>query len=203
MTALSASDNMHPIARDFVQAYQEQNLSHWTLLLSQLEALHQTKAKASRFYQLHEGFAGTLPQTAKLIEMSAGSEIDFSAQHEDAFELKKLQTWLDETKDTNTTLLKKQLEEEHIEQKRLIRAKAVVSDTIHSDKLSPEGSASLIEAHMNRLQLTDSQLKRWSRKRYLCLIGLKDVTAIEPFSYERAKNMDDWIMLESIGSVKK
>src|SRR5690606_5629381 len=37
------------------------------------------------------------------------------------FELKKLQSWLDETKDTNTTLLKKQLEEEHVEQKRLIR----------------------------------------------------------------------------------
>lgn len=85
----------------------------------------------------------------------------------------------------------------------LIRAKALVSDTIHSDRLSPEESVSLIEAHMNRLQLTDLQLMRWSGKRYLCLIGLKDVTVIEPFSYERAKNMDDWIMLENIDSVKK
>ena len=85
----------------------------------------------------------------------------------------------------------------------LIRARAVVSDTIHSDRLSPAESESLIKAQMDRLQLTDSQLKRWSGKRYLCLIGLRDVTAIEPFSYERTKSMDDWIILENIESVKK
>ncbi|MGM0898547.1 MAG: hypothetical protein ACQEV0_11640 [Bacillota bacterium] len=85
----------------------------------------------------------------------------------------------------------------------LIRAKAMVSDTIHSDRVSPEESAGLIEAYMDRLQLTESQLKRWSGKRYLCLVGLKDVRAVEPFSYEREKNMDDWIMVENIDSIKK
>lgn len=85
----------------------------------------------------------------------------------------------------------------------LIRAKAVVSEAIHSEKLTPEESVKLIEAHMTRLQLTDSQFERWSGKRYLCLIGLKDVTGVDPFSYERAKSMDDWITIETIDSVKK
>lgn len=121
LTMLSAKVTMHPIGREFVQAYQEKNHAKWVQLLSKLEDLQRTKAKVNRFYNLLEQFNQTLPLIGKLLEMSAGSEIEFPENHLEAFELKKLQSWLDETKDTNTTLLKKQLEEEHIEQKRLIR----------------------------------------------------------------------------------
>jgi len=44
---------------------------------------------------------------------------------------------------------------------------------------------------------------RWSGKRFLCLIELKNVTYITPFTYERAGNMDDWITVESIDEIKK
>ncbi|WKA49358.1 AAA domain-containing protein [Planococcus liqunii] len=121
LTMLSAKVTMHPIGQEFVQAYQEKDHAKWVQLLSKLEELQRTKAKVNRFYNLLEQFNQTLPLTGKLLEMSAGSEIEFPENHVEAFELKKLQSWLDETKDTNTTLLKKQLEEEHIEQKRLIR----------------------------------------------------------------------------------
>jgi hypothetical protein len=56
---------------------------------------------------------------------------------------------------------------------------------------------------MNRLKLTEAQKKRWIGKRYLCMIGLKDIHVIEPFSYVREKNMDDWIIVESIDNIKK
>ena len=122
LTMLSSKVTIHPIIQDFIQAYQEKDHSKWVQLLSKLENLKQKKVKVNRFYTLLEQFKQTLPLTGKLLEMSAGSEIEFPENHLKAFELKKLQSWLDETKDTNTTLLKKQLEEEHVEQKRLIRA---------------------------------------------------------------------------------
>ena len=85
----------------------------------------------------------------------------------------------------------------------IIRAKGIVSSVFHSDKLSLEESEKIIEENMNRLKLTEAQKKRWIGKRYLCLIGLKDIHVTEPFSYVREKNMDDWIIVESIDNIKK
>lgn len=83
----------------------------------------------------------------------------------------------------------------------IIRAKGIVSDVFHSDKLTPDESERIIEESMTWLKLTEAQKKRWIGKRYLCLIGLKDVQETEPFSYVREKNMDDWIIVESINDV--
>ena len=87
--------------------------------------------------------------------------------------------------------------------KGLIVAKGEVAGVINSDRLSEEASIQLIKDHMEKLKLTDDQLKRWSGKRFLCLIELKNVTYITPFTYERAGNMDDWITVESIDEIKK
>ena len=84
----------------------------------------------------------------------------------------------------------------------IIRAKGVVSSAFHSDKLSLEESEKVIEENMDKLKLTEDQKKRWIGKRYLCLIGLKDIHEIEPFSYVREKNMDDWIIVESIDDIR-
>ncbi len=84
----------------------------------------------------------------------------------------------------------------------IIRAKAIVSSAFHSDKLSLEESEKVIEENMDKLKLTEDQKKRWIGKRYLCLIGLKDIHEIEPFSYVREKNMDDWIIVESIDDIR-
>jgi hypothetical protein len=85
----------------------------------------------------------------------------------------------------------------------IIRGKGTVSYVFHSDKLSLEESEKIIEENMTRLKLTEAQKKRWIGKRYLCLIGLKDIHETEPFSYVREKNMDDWIIVESIDDIKK
>lgn len=85
----------------------------------------------------------------------------------------------------------------------VIRAKGVVSDVFHSDRLTQEESERLIEENASRLKLTEAQKKRWTGKRYLCLIGIKSVQEIEPFSYTREKNMDDWIIVERIDDIKK
>lgn len=83
-----------------------------------------------------------------------------------------------------------------------ILAKAIVASVIDSEKLTTDASVSLIEQHLDKLMLNDRQKERWYGKRFLCLIDLKDVTEVEPFSYRREKNMDDWITLERIEDVR-
>ncbi len=87
--------------------------------------------------------------------------------------------------------------------KGFIVAKGKISNVINSDKLSEEDSRNLIMGYMEKLQLTNSQLARWVGKRYLCLVEICDVKKIDPFSYERAGNMDDWIIVYSIDEIKK
>ncbi|WP_163537589.1 AAA domain-containing protein [Gracilibacillus sp. YIM 98692] len=118
---LNSKENVHPILQDLIYAYEKKDTSEWGKLLNHLQNLHQAKEVVYRFYELLEKIAKLLPFTSKSIEMIVGEQVDLPEQHEDAFELRKLQTWLDETKDMNITLLKKQIEEEHKKQKRLIR----------------------------------------------------------------------------------
>lgn len=84
----------------------------------------------------------------------------------------------------------------------LIKVKGVVKNAFHSEKLTAEESEQLIKDNADKLQLTPAQIKRWSGKRYLCLVELKDIIIIEHFSYERASNMDDWIIVDDINSIK-
>lgn len=76
-----------------------------------------------------------------------------------------------------------------------IRAQGVVSRVYHSPRLTPEESAMLIEENQRELGLTEEQRKRWTGKRFLCLVDLKDVHEVEPFTYVREKSMDDWIVI--------
>lgn len=85
----------------------------------------------------------------------------------------------------------------------LIKVKGVVKNVFHSEKLTAEESEQLIKDNADRLKLTPAQKRRWRGKRYLCLVELKDITIIEHFSYERASNMDDWIIVDDINSIKK
>ena len=83
-----------------------------------------------------------------------------------------------------------------------IKALGIVKGVFHSDKLTPEESELLIRENQDKLMLTPAQSKRWTGKRYLCLVELEDVREIEPFSYERASNMDDWIVVESMDQIR-
>ncbi|HHU18617.1 MAG TPA: hypothetical protein GXZ70_10495 [Clostridiales bacterium] len=85
----------------------------------------------------------------------------------------------------------------------IIRAKGKVSSVVNSEKLSSEESERIIVENMKQLKLTEAQKKRWIGKRYLCLVGLNDIHETEPFSYVREKNMDDWIIVDSIEDIKK
>lgn len=83
----------------------------------------------------------------------------------------------------------------------IIRAKAKVKRVINSDKLSLEEGDALLKKYNKELNLSQDQLKRWSGKKYYCLVEVQDVIKIEPLKYDRQDNMDDWITVENIKSI--
>lgn len=87
----------------------------------------------------------------------------------------------------------------------LVRASAVVSGVINSEKLSEEQSRNLLELHQPELCLTADQTKRWAGKRFLVLIAVQDVCKLELFPVDRSEygNMDDWLPVGDIERVKR
>jgi hypothetical protein len=87
----------------------------------------------------------------------------------------------------------------------LVRAYAVVSGVLNSEKLSEEQSRKILETNQDKLCLTSVQFSRWAGKRYLVLIEVQDFCPVEPFAINRAgySNMDDWLPVGVIESVKE
>ncbi|MFJ5623990.1 AAA domain-containing protein [Peribacillus loiseleuriae] len=121
LQTLSNEKTYHTIVRDFTVAYEQMNVAKWTFLLQSLEVLHETKKSVDRYFDFLNKTSYTLPLTSKTMELSVGVIQDFPKDYLEALELRKLQTWLDETKDINSTSLRKQIVEEQREQLKLIR----------------------------------------------------------------------------------
>lgn len=87
----------------------------------------------------------------------------------------------------------------------IVKACAVVSNVLNSEKLTEEQSRSLLTANHAKVGLTPEQTERWAGKRYLVLIEVKDIRSIEKFSIDRSGygNMDDWLPVGVIDSVRK
>lgn len=79
-----------------------------------------------------------------------------------------------------------------------------MKSVLNSEKMTPEESIALVDEHQNALQLTAKQYKRWAGKRHLILIEVEVVTELEPFSIDWSGygNMDDWLLMEDIMTVK-
>ncbi|MDY0257871.1 hypothetical protein [Gudongella oleilytica] len=84
-----------------------------------------------------------------------------------------------------------------------ILAKGIVNFVYHSEKLTRDESERIIDENMHRLKLTTDQRKRWIGKRFLCLVEIENVVTVEPFSYVREKNMDDWIIVEKVQDIMR
>jgi len=87
----------------------------------------------------------------------------------------------------------------------VVKAKAIVDSVFNSDKMSAEESVALVEKHQGKLNLSESQFKKWAGKRYIVLIEIKDIKEIKPFAIDKSNygNMDDWLPVEKIDNVKK
>jgi len=87
----------------------------------------------------------------------------------------------------------------------LVRCSATVKKVFNSEKLTGQESLDLILENQPKLSLTPNQIKRWGNKRYLVLIEVENLREITPFSIDRSSysNMDDWLPVDNIESIKK
>jgi len=87
----------------------------------------------------------------------------------------------------------------------LILARADVKKVINSEKMNREESIDLVDKHATRLSLSKKQYERWAGKRYLVLIQVGEITELDPFPIDKSAygNMDDWLPVETIESVKQ
>jgi hypothetical protein len=87
----------------------------------------------------------------------------------------------------------------------IVRARAKVTTTIHSEKMDKETSISLVQRYQPKLNLTEKQFERWAGKRYLVLIEVANVEEVQPFTIDKSNfgNMDDWLPVERIELVQK
>lgn len=85
-----------------------------------------------------------------------------------------------------------------------VKAKGYVVDVYNSDKMSEDESVSLVEKNQDKQRLSEKQFKRWAGKRYIVLIQVGNIEAIEPFGIDKSDygNMDDWLPVENIDSVR-
>jgi len=68
-----------------------------------------------------------------------------------------------------------------------IRARGVVDYVSYSHRLSTEESYETIIRNQERLMLPDDLFYKWAGKKYLVLIGLKNVEAVGPFAEHEIK----------------
>jgi hypothetical protein len=85
----------------------------------------------------------------------------------------------------------------------MVKARAVVFNVLNSDKLSQEESVKMVEKYQEKLLLNTGLMKRFSGKRYLVLITVKDFENLDPFKIDRSQygNMDDWLPVGKIEEV--
>lgn len=85
----------------------------------------------------------------------------------------------------------------------MVRAKAKVKSTFHSEKMNEDESRALVMKSQSQLRLTEKQMKRWAGKRYTVLVEVADIKEIPPFAIDKSNygNMDDWLPVEKIDSV--
>ncbi|CAJ35589.1 hypothetical protein [Methanocella arvoryzae] len=84
-----------------------------------------------------------------------------------------------------------------------VKATAVVSKVYDSPKLTPEENESILDDHDEKLQLTETEKEKLSKKRYLTLIEVADVNPVVPFTvtaYGSGED-DDWESFDNIDSV--
>lgn len=85
----------------------------------------------------------------------------------------------------------------------LVSHKAELTMVDESEKMTPEESIVFVNQYSNELNLSNEQYKRWAGKKYLAVYEISNIEPIPKFKYNRAKNMDDWIITDDINKLRE
>lgn len=84
----------------------------------------------------------------------------------------------------------------------LVTHRGMIENVIETEKMTPEESQQFVEQHQSELNLSKKQMERWAGKKFLAIYRIAELEANEPFTYQRGKNMDDWVITSSIEEIK-
>ncbi|MGJ1029289.1 hypothetical protein [Enterococcus gallinarum] len=84
----------------------------------------------------------------------------------------------------------------------LVTHRGMIENVIETEKMTPEESQQFVEQHQSELNLSKKQMERWAGKKFLAIYRIAELEAIEPFTYQRGKNMEDWVITSSIEEIK-
>ncbi len=84
----------------------------------------------------------------------------------------------------------------------LVTHRGMIENVIETEKMTPEESQQFVEQHQSELNLSKKQMEHWAGKKFLAIYRIAELEAIEPFTYQRGKNMDDWVITSSIEEIK-
>lgn len=84
-----------------------------------------------------------------------------------------------------------------------VTAKATVASVFNSPKMEKEASAELVEKYKDGLRLSATQERRWSGKRFLVIIEVKDFGKIPTIEIDKSDYgaMDEWLAVGDIHNV--
>ena len=60
----------------------------------------------------------------------------------------------------------------------------------------------MLNTSEKQLNLSKDQFERYAGKKYLAVYEVESMTAIDPFTYHRTSNMDDWVIVDDINKIK-
>ena len=83
-----------------------------------------------------------------------------------------------------------------------ITHKGVIKQVIESEKMTPDESIAFIKKYEKELNLDKAQYDRWAGKKFLAVYEISNVKSIPHFKYNRANNMDDWVITDDINKIK-
>lgn len=84
----------------------------------------------------------------------------------------------------------------------LVNYRGVIKNVIETEKMTKEESIAFVDQYAKELNLSKDQYKRWAGKKFLALYEITDLEKIQPFTYRRDNNMDDWIITANIDDIK-
>ncbi len=80
--------------------------------------------------------------------------------------------------------------------------KGVIKQVVESEKMTPDESVAFVKKYEKELNLSKDQYERWAGKKFLAVYEIGDIEEIVPFKYNRASNMDDWVITDDINKIK-
>jgi hypothetical protein len=83
-----------------------------------------------------------------------------------------------------------------------ITHKGTIKQVVESEKMTPDESVAFIKKYEKELSLSKDQYERWAGKKFLAVYEIGGIKAIVPFKYNRASNMDDWVITDDINKIK-